>query len=83
MDGDEITQRVTIITKRHLERSIPPHLFRDCVATDIAVNDPTAIGIVTPVLGHTHASSKRFYNQATSFHAARHRAAIAKLRGSP
>ena len=84
MDGEEIFQRVTILTKRHLMRSISPHLFRDCVATDVAVNDPAHIGIVTPVLGHTHASSKRFYNQASSFHAAvRHQAAIAKLRGDP
>ena len=78
----EIWQRITKVTKRHLGHSINPHLFRDCVATAVAIHDPKHIGIVTPVLGHTHASSKKYYNQATSFHAAqRHQAVIARLRG--
>lgn len=84
MDGHEIFQRITTVTKRHLGRSVNPHLFRDCVATTVAIHDSRHVGIVTHVLGHTHASSKKFYVQATSFHAARrHRAVIAQLRGDP
>ena len=45
-----ITHRISALTKRHLGRMISPHLFRDCVATDIAVHDPTHVGITKSVL---------------------------------
>jgi len=71
MDGEEITQRLGVVTNRHLGRRISPHLFRDCVATDIAIHDPTHVGITMPALGHaTLATSQKYYNQATSLHAA-------------
>jgi integrase/recombinase XerC len=58
-------------------------LFRDCVATDIAIIDPSHIGIVKAILGHTTlATSEKYYNQATSFHAARRmQDVVARLRG--
>jgi integrase len=71
MDGDEITQRVKAVTRGHLGRGVSPHLFRDCVATDIAIHDPGHIGIVKTILGHaTLATSEKYYNQAGNFHAA-------------
>jgi integrase/recombinase XerC len=84
MDGEEITQRIGNVTRRQLGRRVSPHLFRDCVATDIAIHDPKHIGIVKSVLGHaTLASSQKYYNQATSFEAARrHQSIIAALRGA-
>jgi site-specific recombinase XerC len=72
MDGEEIAQRIGNLTRRHLKRRISPHLFRDCVATDIAIHDPAHVGITKSVLGHaTLATSQKYYNQAGSFHATR------------
>lgn len=82
MDGEEIAQRISNVTTRHLGRRVSPHLFRDCVATDIASHDPAHVGIVKAILGHTTlATSEKYYNQAGSFHAAkRMRYVIARMR---
>jgi integrase/recombinase XerC len=69
---DSITVNIVRLTQQHLHRPIPPHLFRDCVATDIAVLDPKHVGITKEVLGHTSlATSQKFYNQATAIMASR------------
>ncbi len=83
MDGEEIAQRIGNVTKAKLGRRISPHLFRDCVATDIAIHDPAHVGITKAVLGHaTLATSQKYYNQANGFHAAkRQQDVIARLRG--
>jgi integrase/recombinase XerC len=85
MDGEEIAQRIGNVTKAGLGRRISPHLFRDCVATEIAIHDPEHIGIVKAILGHTTlATSEKYYNQASSFHAtSRQRNVVARLRGDP
>jgi hypothetical protein len=82
MDGEEIAQRIGNVTQAFLGRRISPHLFRDCVATDIAIHDPKHVGIVKAILGHTTlATSEKYYNQATSFHATRRmRDVVANLR---
>lgn len=68
MDGEEIAQRIGVITKRHLGRRMWPHLFRDCVATDVAIHDPKHVGIAKEVLGHaTFATTEKYYVQAGSF----------------
>lgn len=70
LPANNLTTNVTNATDRYLERAIPPHLFRDCVATDIALYDPAHIGITKDVLGHkTLASSQKYYNQAGSISA--------------
>jgi integrase/recombinase XerC len=78
----EIFQRMTILTRRHLGRSVSPHLFRDCAATDIAIFDPGHIGIVKTVLSHAdHATGEKYYNLATMLSAsAKHQSVIARLR---
>ncbi len=70
------------LTKKYLGKPVSPHLFRDCAATEIALEDPKHIGITKPVLGYaTLASSQRFYNQATSFSSfRRHGDVIRRLR---
>ncbi len=82
MDGEEIAQRICNVTQARLGRRISPHLFRDCVATDIAIHDPAHVGITKSVLGHkTLATSQKYYNQAGSFDAARRQQdVIARLR---
>jgi hypothetical protein len=49
-------------TLSHLDRAVPLHLFRDSVATDIAVNDPQVVGMTRIVLGHrTYDSTQKHY----------------------
>lgn len=80
----EVTQRITTLTKRHLDRPVSPHLFRDCAATDIAIHAPTDVGITADILGHaTLRTSEKYYNRADGFAAmGRHADLIARLRRS-
>lgn len=82
MPDTDISIRVTKTTRKYLGRDLSPHLFRDCVATEIALERPEWIGINKNLLGHVRlASSQRFYNQATSLTAfARQAAVIRELR---
>jgi integrase/recombinase XerD len=48
------------------------HLFRDCVATTIAIANPENVGIITDILGHaTPTTGEKFYNQAEGNEAGR------------
>ena len=59
-------------TEAEFGRSLNPHLFRDCAATSIAVEDPQHINIIASVLGHASlATSQEYYNQARSIDASR------------
>jgi len=63
---------LTTVTKRELGVSINPHLFRDCVATAIMIEDPEHVRIAAVVLGHTSlATTERYYVQAQAIEAAR------------
>ena len=51
---------------------VNPHLFRDCAATSIAIDDPEHVRIASQILGHrSTATTERYYNQAQSIDAAR------------
>jgi integrase len=53
-------------------RPINPHLFRDCTATSIAIEDPAHVRIASQILGHrSSATTERYYNQAQAIDAAR------------
>jgi integrase/recombinase XerD len=53
-------------------RPINPHLFRDCAATSIAIDDPKHVRIASQILGHqSTATTERYYNQAQAIEAAR------------
>lgn len=72
MTRNAIYMRVTARTRDGLGRSINPHLFRDCAATSIAIDDPGHIGIASRLLGHRTASTtERYYNHARSLEASR------------
>jgi hypothetical protein len=59
-------------TREGLGQPINPHLFRDCAATSIAIDDPVHIGIACRLLGHSTASTtERYYNQAQNVEASR------------
>ena len=64
--------RVTSVTKRELGHPVNPHLFRDCVATSIALEDPEHVMITISILGHSSlATAEKYYNQARSIEAGR------------
>jgi integrase/recombinase XerC len=69
-------------TSTYLEKAVPIHLFRDSVATDIAVNDPQNVGIARVVLGHrTYDTTQNCYILAESSSAfARYQDAIQRRR---
>jgi integrase/recombinase XerD len=58
--------RITRHTAHAFGRPVNPHLFRDALATTIALERPDKIGIVTPLLGHRSlATAQRSYNLAS------------------
>jgi integrase/recombinase XerD len=59
-------------TFKDLGRAINPHLFRDCVATSIAIEDPRHVHIASCLLGHRKISTaEQYYNQARAIEASR------------
>ena len=47
------------------------HLFRDCVATSIAIRDPKHVHVAAAVLGHSClATTERYYSLASATEAA-------------
>lgn len=72
MGYKEIYSRVTSVTKRELGHPVNPHLFRDCAATSIALEDPEHVMITISILGHSSLSTaEKYYNQARSIEAGR------------
>lgn len=64
--------RVTEVTLRALGTPLNPHLFRDCCATSVALEDPENVRIITSILGHSSLSTaEKHYNQARSTEAGR------------
>jgi integrase len=76
--------RLVLHTEKAFGRPVNPHLFRDCVATAIAIHDPENVRMAATVLGHrSFAVTQRHYNLARTLEAGRSYAAlIGKARGS-
>jgi len=67
-----IYDRIVARTCEGLGQRINPHLFRDCAATSVAIDDPAHVGIAFRLLGHrTRLTTERYYNQARSVEASR------------
>ena len=72
MSSDAINVQVTTHTRTAFGQPVNPHLFRDCAATSIAIQDPERVRMIVPILGHsTIATSERHYNQARTLEASR------------
>lgn len=72
LNGGTILQVVSSLTGDKFGRRVSPHLFRDCAATSVAIDDPQHVGIIKSILGHTTLrTSERHYNMATSLTASR------------
>jgi integrase len=72
MSKNGIYERITKLTLKNLGRSIHPHLFRDCAATSLAIEDPRHVRIAASLLGHRRfRTTERFYIQARNIEASR------------
>jgi integrase len=60
-------------TEAELGKRIPPHLFRDCLATMIAFERPDRIDDVSALLGHRRPGSKDGYIAVAKSLVAQHR----------
>ena len=59
-------------TKQAFGKPINPHLFRDCAATSIAIDDPEHVRVAASVLGHrSFATTQRHYNRSRTIDASR------------
>lgn len=71
LSAQTISDYIKAKTKTAFGTSINPHLFRDCAATAIAIDDPENARIIAPILGHSSMStSELHYNQARTADAA-------------
>ncbi len=72
MNGKAVHRRITKVTARAFGWPLNPHLFRDCAATFIAIEDPEHVRVIGPLLGHaSHSTNEKHYNQAQSVEAGR------------
>lgn len=72
MRSAAINVRVCKLTEKAFGESVNPHLFRDCLATSVAIDDPEHVRIASVLLGHsTLETTTKNYNQATSLTAGR------------
>ncbi|MBX9685034.1 MAG: hypothetical protein K2X41_14735 [Hyphomicrobium sp.] len=80
-EPNSIYDRITMRTEDAFGRAINPHLFRDALATSLAINDPEIVGISHVMLGNGVETCQRYYNLART-HQAGHRlnGAIASMR---
>ena len=80
-----IRARICKRTQLAFGRAITPHLFRDCAATSVAVEDPDHVRIAAILLGHRSlATTNKYYNQASGLEAGRrYQAQIRQRRGKP
>jgi integrase len=76
--------QIFLHTRREFGRGLFPHMFRDSVATAVAVDNPKHIGDASLILGHSeHRTTEKHYNHARSLDASRrHAAMLASMRES-
>jgi site-specific recombinase XerC len=77
-----IRQRIIERTQAAFSVSISRHLFRDCAATTLAIEDPAHVGAAATILGHVSSlTTHKHYIQANTLAAnRRHQTALAVRR---
>jgi site-specific recombinase XerD len=72
MAPNNVSHRISNLTRLYLKRDVSPHLFRHSAATSTAIKDPAHVGIVKDVLGHsTWRTGEQHYNLAAALPAVR------------
>jgi len=70
MTGEALYERICRHTKAAFGKPVNPHLFRDCVATTIAIEDPVNVQIAADLLGHSSLEfTSKYYIQAETVEA--------------
>jgi site-specific recombinase XerD len=77
-----IRHHVTARTREAFGQALSPHLFRDCAATSVAIEDPHHVRIAASILGHHSLSTtQRFYDQSRMLVAGRcYQSTMSKIR---
>ena len=84
MTPHSITCRVKKVTRDLVGADVSPHLFRDSLATTLAIEDPDHVRAASVLLGHrTPRTTERYYNRARSIDAARRYQAMLRERAQP
>ena len=72
MSGGSIYGRITALTRHAFGEAINPHLFRDCLATSVAIDDPEHVQVSAAMLGHASLkTTQRYYDQSRMLAAGR------------
>jgi integrase/recombinase XerD len=67
-----VGRRIPLLTERMIGVNVPPHFFRDALATTFARESPELARGTKAMLGHTdHRTSERHYNHAQAIEAGR------------
>jgi site-specific recombinase XerD len=69
-------------TREAFGEPISPHLFRDCAATSVAIEDPDHVRIAANILGHhSLATTQKYYDQSQMLAAGRcYQSALGEIR---
>ena len=80
--ANDIGIRIRIVTQRELGRVLNMHLFRKLPPTELAIHDPTHIGIAQVLLDHTdYRMTQQAYNLGRAIDAARwHQSLVRSIR---
>jgi site-specific recombinase XerC len=69
---EAVAFQIVFRTRREFGHSVSPHLFRDSVATAVAVDNPKHIVDASLILGRAeHRTTEKFYNHGRSLGASR------------
>jgi integrase/recombinase XerD len=68
MSEGAIYDQIRNLTRAKFGHALNPHLFRDCAATSVALEDPEHVYIVKSLLGHSSLqTSRKHYEHANSY----------------
>jgi integrase/recombinase XerD len=72
MKENAIGHRINVATEKAFDANVNMNLFRDSLATSLALENPEHVRLSAPMLSHTtFATTERYYNQAASVEAGR------------
>jgi len=72
MDEPAMRMNIKTVTERAFGKALWPHLFRDCLITSLAIEQPELMRIGSVVLGHaSFQTAQKHYNQAKMLEAGR------------
>ena len=84
MSQSTIRYHINNRTEEAFSHPVTPHLFRDCAATSVAIEDPDHVRIAMNILGHhSLATTQRYYDQSQMLAAGRtYQSALGNLRNT-